>query len=198
MWHRLAAFLILLVSLTAIYTAIAFYATSKPASQPFMDMGVYGSRGLQGYVAGNNFTISPPQTTNWTIAIGNSMNTAQFAMVIVRLGNLTKQTPNATSPAASLPELSAKQLFIGIGDTSKLSFAWTVQSTNQTGNLVFLNLLINGQSTSGQVQVGAVSGLGFRLIFELWTYDLGTSSFQYGYSGMQGTVGEWLQVWFNA
>jgi hypothetical protein len=198
MWHRLPVFLVLLVSLSAIYSSAAYYATSKAPSQPYMAFGVYSNHALQEYISDDNFTIRPPQTTNWTLTVGNLMNVAQFAMVVVRLGNSTTQTPNSTTPAASVPELIAMQLFLGIGETSKLNFTWTVQSVNQTGGLVFPSLLINGQQTSGQLQIGAASGRNFRLIFELWTFDTGRESFQYGYPGMAGsTVGEWLQVWFN-
>jgi len=125
------------------------------------------------------------------------MSKAQRAMVIVRLGNSTTQSPNSTTPATLIPQLTAMQLFLGIGETSRLNFTWSVESTNQTGGLVFLNLVINGQPLSGQAQIGAASGRNFRLIFELWTFDTTTESFQYGYPVTGGIVGEWLQVWFN-
>lgn len=198
MLHRLPVFLVLLVSLSAIYSSAAYYADSKAPAQPFMELGLYANRGLQGYIPNANFTITPPQTTNWTIAVGNMMNAAQFAMVVVRLGNFTTQSPNTTTPAALVPELIAMQLFLGTGETSKLDFSWTVQNVSQTANgVVFLNLLINGQQTGGQLQIGANGGRNFRLIFELWTFDPSTESFQYGFPGTAGTTGEWLQVWFN-
>jgi hypothetical protein len=197
LWHRLAPFLIVFVSLSLVFSSVAYYATSNQPAQPFMSFGISSSHGLQQYIPNSNLTITPPQTTNWTITIGNEMNTAQFAMVVVRLGNSTTQSPNSTTPTPTAPELSATQMFLGIGETSQLSFSWTVQSVYQTGNLVLLNMYINGQSTAGQLQIGAISGRNFRLIFELWTYDITTGSFEYGYPGMNGTVGEWLQVWFN-
>jgi hypothetical protein len=197
MWRSLPTFLVLLISLSAIYSSVAYYATSKAPAQPFMEFGIYSNSGLEGYIPGKNFTITPPQTTNWTITVGNMMDASQFAMVVVRLANSTTQSPNSTTPAASLPELMAMQRFLGMGETSKFSFTWTVESASQTGNLVFLNVTINGQRTGGQLEIGAASGRNFRLIFELWTFDAATESFQYGYPGMTGTVGEWLQVWFN-
>jgi hypothetical protein len=197
LWPRLAAFLIMFVSLSIIFSSVTYYATSNQPAQPFMAFGISSSHGLLQYIPHSNFTITPPQTTNWTITISNEMNTAQYAMIVVTLGNSTTQSPNSTTPTPAVTELSAMQMFLGIGQTSQLSFSWTVQSANQTGRLVFLNMYINGQSTTGQVQTGAASGHNFRLIFELWTYDINTESFEYGYPGMNGTVGEWLQVWFN-
>ena len=43
-----------------------------------MALGIYANRGLQGYIANANFTVTPPQTTNWTITVGNMMILAQF------------------------------------------------------------------------------------------------------------------------
>jgi len=197
MWHRLAAFLIVFVSLSLIFSSVAYYATSKPPAQPYMAFGISSNRGLQQYIPGSNFTITPSETVDWTIQVTNDMNTAQFVLIVIRLGNSTTQSPNSTIPTATVPEISTTQTFLGLGDTSQLNFSWTVQSTNKTGNLVFPSISINGQLATGQLQVGAASGRNFRLIFELWTYDTTTGSFEYGYPGTSGTIGEWLQVWFN-
>jgi hypothetical protein len=193
-------FLVLLVSLSAIYSSAVYYADSKAPAQPFMELGLYTNSGLQGYIPNANFTIAPPQTTNWTITVGNMMTLAQFVRVFVLLGNSSStQSANSTTPASnSIPELAAMQLLLGVGETSKLNFSWTAQSTNETTDgHVSLNLLINGHGVSGQRQVWACGGRNFRLIFELWTLNASTGSFQYGYPGMDSSIGEWLQVWFN-
>jgi hypothetical protein len=62
--------------------------------------------------------------------------------------------------------------------------------------MVFINMTINGQQVSPPV--GAVLGQRFRFFFELWTYDVASNSFQYGYKGQNSRVGLPLQVWFNA
>jgi hypothetical protein len=198
MKHRLAIFLVLLLSLTAIFSSATFLVTSPRPSQPFMGLGVYSPNGLEGYVIGANQTVGVNQTLDWTVAVTNNMGTPQFTQVIVLLGNVTTATPNATSPASLVPEIGEMEQFVNDGATSNLNFTWAIQSTNQTGGLVFLKLVINGQQPSDQFQIGAVSGQNFRLIFELWSFDSATQSFEYGYAGIGGTVGTWLQVWFNA
>lgn len=197
MQRRLATFLILLISLASIYSSIAFYISSSAPAQPFMEMGVYSRSGLENYVTNSNLTVTTGQTLNWSIAITNKMNLPEFSMVVVRLGNSTTAPANTTTPAASVPELAAMQQFIGNGGTNNFGFSWKVNSTSMNGGLVFVDLVINGQNTTGQVQVGAQSGRYFRLIFELWTFDSSTQSFQYGYNGQSSQVGTWLQVWFN-
>lgn len=196
--RRIAIFLVLLVSLAAIFSSIAFYLSSPPPSQPFMGMGVYTQSGLETYLTNSNFTVTTGQTLNWTIAVINRMKTAEFSMVEVRLGNSTSPAANSTIPAGSVPELAAMQQFIGDGQTHNFGFSWRVNSTSQSGGLVFANLVINGQASTGQVQVGATLGRDFRLIFELWTFDPKTQSFEYGYNGEGVQIGTWLQIWFNA
>ena len=195
MKHRLATYLVVFISLATIFTSATFYIISPKPTQSYMGFGVYSQQGLHGYVPGN-MTITPPQTLNWNLTVANRTGREQFIMVIVRIGNSTTFSPNVTSPATLLPELGRLDRFVGDGETSNINFTWTVQSTNQTGDLVFLNLQINGQSVSS-APIGSVSGSNFRLIFELWTLDLSTGSFQYGYPGEFAQIGTWLQVWFS-
>ncbi len=195
MKHRLATYLVVFISLATIFTSATFYIISPKPAQSYMGFGVYSQQGLQGYVPGN-MTITPPQTLNWNLTVANGTGREQFIMVIVRIGNSTTFSPNVTSPATPLPELGRLDRFVGDGETSNINFTWTVQSTNQTGDLVFLNLQINGQSVSS-APIGSVSGSNFRLIFELWTFDLSSGSFEYGYPGEFAQIGTWLQVWFS-
>jgi len=195
MKHRLATYLVVFLSLTTIFTSATFYIISPKPVQSYMGFGVYSQQGLQGYVPGN-MTITPPQTLNWNLTVANRTGREQFIMVIVRIGNSTTFSPNVTSPATPLPELGRLDRFVGDGETSNINFTWTVESTNQTGDLVFLNLQINGQSLSS-APIGSVLGSNFRLIFELWTFDLSSGSFEYGYPGEFAQIGTWLQVWFS-
>ena len=195
MQDRLALFLVVFVCLTAIFSSVTFYVISPKPEQPFMGFGVFSQQGLQGYVP-SNVTITPPQTFDWNLTVTNRTSKEQFIMVIVRIGNSTTSSPNVTSPAATLPQIGRIEQFISDGETSNMRFTWTVESTNQTGDMVFVNLQITGQSVSS-APVGAALGSKFRLIFELWTFDLSSGSFQYGYPGEISQVGTWLQVWFS-
>src|SRR2546425_8915462 len=103
--HRLALFLVLFVSLTAIFSSVTFYAMSAKPSQSFIGFGLYSQRGLQGYIPNSNLTVPTDQAMNWTFAITNRMNKAEFVMIITRVGNSTSPPPNATTPSTSLPEL---------------------------------------------------------------------------------------------
>jgi hypothetical protein len=196
--RRFALFLILFVSLTAIFSSVTFYAMSTKASQSFIGFGVYSQRGLQGYLPNSNLTVSTGQDLNWSFAVTNRMNKAEFVIIIARIGNSSSPTPNATTPSTTLPELGRVERFINDGTTSQISFTWTIESRNQNSGLVYLNVSINGQSSLSSAPVGARAGGFFRLIFELWTFDPVSGSFQYGYPAQTSQVGSWLQVWFKA
>jgi uncharacterized membrane protein len=196
--RRLALFLILFVSLTAIFSSLTFYAMSTKPSQSFIGFGVYSQRGLQGYIPNSSLTVSTGQALSWTLAVTNRMNRAEFVMIIMRIGNSSSPTPNATTPSTTLPELGRMERFINDGATSRINFNWTVVSSTQNSGLVYLNVSINGQSSPSSAPVGAKPGGYFRLIFELWTFDNASGSFQYGYTAQTSQVGSWLQVWFKA
>jgi hypothetical protein len=195
--RRFALFLILFVSLTAISSSVTFYAMSSKPSQSFIGFGVYSQRGLQGYILNSNLTVPTGQALNWTFAVTNRMNRAEFVMIIARIGNSSTPTPNATTPSTTLPELGRMERFINDGATSRINFTWTIVSSNQNSGLVYLNVSINGQSSLSSAPVGIKPGGYLRLIFELWTFDPVSGSFQYGYPAQASQVGSWLQVWFK-
>ena len=190
-----------MISLTAVYSSITFYALSTHPAQAFIGLQVSSSTGLSGYA--DNSTVAVGQTLNWTLSISNRMGSAQFVLIIARLENATLTPPSTSSPAATSPEIVTLQRIVGDSEVANVSFTWTLDSLNQTSSGVFYpNLTVIGQST--QSSVGAIGGENFRWIFELWTYDLtcGTplsnGCFHYGYGSQTSPEGVWLQVWFNA
>jgi hypothetical protein len=196
--RRLALFLTLFVSLTVIFSSVTFYAMSAKPSQSFIGFGLYSQRGLQGYIPNSNMTVPIDQAMNWTFAVTNRMNKAEFVTIIARIGNSTSSPPNATTPSTYLPELGRIEQFINDGATSRINFTWTIVSTSRTSGLVYLNVSTNGQPSLSSSPIGTRPGAYFRLIFELWTFDPISGSFQYGYPAQASQVGSWLQVWFRA
>jgi hypothetical protein len=196
--RRLAIFIILFVSLTVIFSSATFYVMSARPSQSFIGLGLYSQGGLQDYVPGGNLTVPTGHTINWTFAITNRMNKAEFVVIITRIGNQSTPTPNATTPSTPPYELGRTERFVNDGATSRINFTWQIISKYQSAGLVYLNVSINGQSSLSSAPVGTKPGGYFRLIFELWTFDPVSGSFQYGYPAQASQVGTWLQVWFKA
>jgi uncharacterized membrane protein len=195
--RRLALFLILFVSLTAIFSSVTFYAMSAKPSQSFIGFGLYSQRGLQGYIPSTNLTVPTNRAVNWTFAIANRMNKAEFILIVARIGNSTTPPPNATTTSTTMRELSRTERFMNDGATSRINFTWTIVSRYQAAGLVYLNVSINGESSLTSAPIGAKPDGFFRLVFELWTFDPVSGSFQYGYPAQSSQVGSWLQVWFK-
>ncbi len=164
-----------------------------------MGFGIYSPEGLRDYIPNANLTVPVGQTMNWYLTLTNDMGSAQFVQIVVRMGNLTTPSPNATTPLTGYAPLLSLQQFVGDGETTKIPFTWNLQVVNESANnsTVFLAMLVNGQAVSSE-PIFALHGQNFRLIFELWTFNSETNGFLYGYGSSSSRTGCWLQVWFNA
>jgi len=190
-------FVVLLASFSLIYSSIAYYALSKGPAQPFIAWGIYSpGETLSNYFSGGGMNITSHKVLTWHFEVSNQMGSIQYVGIVYRLGNGTSKVPNATAPANAIPQIGNTSRFIPNGQTASINFTWNINSENQAGGLMVLNMTINGQQAAPPV--GAVKGLKFRFFFEIWTYNLTANSFLYGYEGPASRIGNWLQIWFNA
>jgi hypothetical protein len=195
--RRLLVFVVLFASFSLIYSSIAYYALTKPPAQEFIAWGVFSPSGtLSNYFSGSEANVTVGRSLDWHFAITNRMGSIQYVQVVYRLGNSTSASPNATFSGDTVPQLGNSSIFIPNAKTVILNFTWSITSRTSQGGLIFVNMTINGQKISPSV--GAIGGQGFRFFFELWTYDVTSNSFQYGYKGQNSRVGVPLQVWFNS
>jgi hypothetical protein len=195
--RRLLVFVVLFASFSLIYSSIAYYALTKPPAQEFIAWGVFSPSGtLSNYFSGSEANVTVGRSLDWHFAITNRMGSIQYVQVVYRLGNGTSASPNATFSGDTVPQLGNSSIFIPNAKTVILNFTWSITSRTSQGGLIFVNMTINGQKISPSV--GAIGGQGFRFFFELWTYDVTSNSFQYGYKGQNSRVGVPLQVWFNS
>jgi len=196
--QRKILFLFLLfASFSLVYSSVAYYTLSRPPAQQFMAWGIFSPGGtLSNYFSGSETNVTLGRVLNWHLAITNQMGSIQYVQVVYRLGNGTSADPNATFPASSIPQLGNSSIFIPNAQTALLNFTWSIDSKEVRGGMVFLNMTINGRQVSPFV--GALGGQKFRFFFELWTYNVESNSFQYGYPGQNSWIGLPLQVWFNS
>lgn len=189
--------MVILASFSLVYGSIAYYAQSKPPAQAFIAFGVYSQYDtLSNYFSGVGMNVTANKTLSWQFSVTNKMGAIQYVGIVYRLGNNTSVNPNSTAPASNLAQIGNTSRFIPNGQTAFINFTWSINSEKKAGGLVSLDLIINGQQVSSTIE--AVNGMKFRFFFELWSYDLTTNSFLYGYQGQGSRVGNWLQIWFNA
>jgi hypothetical protein len=197
MKRRIVVLLLLFASFSLVYASVAYYFLSRPPAQEFMAWGVFSPSGtLSNYFSGAGANVTVGETLDWHFAITNQMGSIQYVKVVYRLANSTTATPNATTPGTTVPEIGESLVFIPNAQTASVNFTWTINSRSLQSGMVFVHLTVNGQQVSPQI--GAVRGQRFRYFFELWTYDVASSLFEYGYKGQSSRIGLPLQVWFNS
>jgi len=195
--RRLIVFILLFASFSLIYSSIAYYTLSRPPAQEFMAWGVFSASGsLSNYFSGSEANVPAGKSLSWHFAVTNRMGSIQYVQVVYRLGNNTSISPNATVSGEAVPQLGNSSIFIPNAQTALVNFTWSITSRTSRGGLILLNMTINGKQVS--TSVGAVGGQKFRFFFELWTFDVASDSFQYGYKGQNYRVGVPLTVWFNS
>jgi len=195
--RRVTAFFIFFISFSLVYVSVAYYLLSPKAFQPFMAFGVYSEGGtLSTYTGGFRLPIAENQTMRWSLEVANRMGAVQFVRLLYRLGNSTTGAPSNSYPAPDMVPIVGKlEAFIASGDTKRFEFTWAVVRKIQSGGTVYLDMVVNGTTMSPPIGEG--SGKNFRFMFELWTFDVDTNSFQYGWPQESSRVGSWLQVWFD-
>ncbi len=194
MERRTKVFLTLLISFTIIYASVTFFLLSPRASQPFIGFGVYSAEGtLSDYFPGSGFSVTTNETLSWHFQVANRMGSIQWTRVVFRIGDLNTTSPSELVPA-SVPEVGTIERFIADDDTAAINFTWRILSKNQTNGTILVQINNNPASWS---QVGVSGGQAFRFMFELWTYNLDSGEFQYGWTSGGSVYGSWLQVWFD-
>jgi len=194
---RITAFFVFFVSFSVVYVSVAYYLLSPRPLQHFMAFAVYSEGGtLSAYTGGFPLPVAEGQTVKWALEVVNEMGAVQFVRLLYRVGNSTTVAPSSSSPSPNnVPVVGNVTAFIGKEKTSRFELTWTILRKTQLGGSVYLDLVVNGVPTP--YPMVAVSGGSFRFLFELWTFDLDTNSFQYGWSQESSRVGSWLQVWFS-
>jgi hypothetical protein len=82
-------------------------------------------------------------------------------------------------------------------ETWETPFVWTITDAVSAGNSTrLLTLQFDNETYTLQDSTGT-GGRNFRLIFELWTLQVDSDTFQFGWTASGEHRVAWLQVWFN-
>jgi len=129
------------------------------------------------------------------------MGSMQFIDIRVKLANQTLTAPNDTTLApSSAPVVAEFKQFIQNNQTWEIPFTWQVLNlTTAQGHSRILQLQIGNVTYSLQdaPTCSSPSACSFRFIFELWTWNLASSEFQFAWWNGNEQQIVWLQLWFN-
>jgi uncharacterized membrane protein len=191
--------LVIFIIFLIIFEMIAYVATTPRPREQFFQFYVLGANHLAAdYYPSNDSNIHLGQPVKWYIGVTDLMGSMQLVAVRVKLGNETISAPNDTqaqpSPAPLVTELTR---FIQDNETWEFPFVWRISNISSADHSTrILDLQINNQTLSMQ-SPSAKDGNNFRLIFELWTWNVDTAGFEFGWRTATEHRVAWLQVWFN-
>lgn len=197
--NLLAVFLILLV----LFETAAYFSTITRPSEKFFQLYVLGSDGTAGnYYPNNSSSLQIGENIGWHIGVVNDMGTAQFVSIRVKLSNQTMNSPNDTlAISASAPIIAEFNHFLGNNETWQIPFEWQIANyTLSTNEHVIIQELTIDNATYALVNAPtciSLNSCNFRLIFELWTWNVTIAGFQFGWWNNGQEQAAWLQLWFS-
>ncbi|MGA2626680.1 MAG: DUF1616 domain-containing protein [Candidatus Bathyarchaeia archaeon] len=191
----IAVFIVLaIIAETGVYVV----NTPRPSEQFFQIYVLGKNRLAANYYPQNNTNLHVASNVPWFVGVTNSMGEVQFVEVRVKLGNQSTTAPSDTSATpSSAPELTAFDRFLSDNETWEFPFVWSIMNaTSNSGSTQILMVQVNNE-TYHVSDWSASNGYNFRLILELWVWQPGMNSFEFGWSSNGEPRTAWLQLWFN-
>jgi hypothetical protein len=192
-------FLVIFLTLLVVFEVIAYVSTTpRPQEQFFQFYALGSNRMAADYFPNDDPNLRLGELVNWYVGVTDLMSNVQLVSIRVKLGNQTISAPNDTQGVPSPAPLVAEFMrSIQENQTWELAFAWRISKASSVGGSTrILELQINNQTFAVQ-GLSARSGNNFRLILELWTWNVDTAAFEFGWSTSTEHRVAWLQLWFN-
>jgi len=191
------------VTLLILFEIAAYASTVTRPQEQFMQLYALGATGTAAnYYPNNSTLIKIGENVQWSLGVVNNMGSLQYVSLEVKLGNLTINSPNDTLATPSPAPLFAEfNRFIPDNGTWQVPFTWQIANytTGANGTATIREITINGATYSIQDApvCQSANSCSLRMIFELWTWNVDTANFQFGWvAGNQRHIA-WLQLWFN-
>lgn len=201
-------FLALFFAFLAIASLVAWVSANPPATEQFAALSALGPLNIAGvYFPGNNRTVSLNQPVSWNIQVYNHMGSSQLFLVYVFLANRTIPGPDASTNTPTnrtftpFPLLQEYHAVVN-NETWNLPLQWSVTNRTSTGSSVNIHsMMINNQQVQGLGVSGLVvdnnNGTNFRLVIELWSYDIPSHGFLFSYVSNKSLNSVFNQIWFT-
>ena len=128
----------------------------------------------------------------------NHMGDMEYTSIRVKLLNSTMKSPNTTAlTPGSAPVLFELRQVLVKNETWLHKFTWEILELSNEDNVTKIGVLkINGDTFL--TDIADRGSQGFRLVFELWTYDKGSDDFVFSWVSDGNKRCAWNQIWFNA
>jgi len=195
-WHLVFVSVVFTLVLAACAPVAMAYLPRKV--QPFSIIAVLGEEGKIGrYFPEDNPNIGVGDVMNWTLYLYNHMGETQYFVVKIKLLNSSMLAPNSTiqvpSPAPVVFEI---RRFLSYNETWIHHLDWSILNITRVGSSTRVeSVMINDKIAHFNVQ--ATNGNNFRMVLELWVYDVQSEKLDFGWKSSEESYGPWNQIWFN-
>ncbi len=196
--ERRKTLIIVFVMLVVVFESIAYVANMPTPRQQLFQLYVLQPRHLAAeYYPNNNPNIGANIPVTWYLGVTNNMGSVQLVSIRVELSNATIPSPNDKQLEPPAPVITDFARFVQDNETWIVPFVWSVtNATSGDGSTRITGVRINGAAFQ-LTNWSASKGYNFRMVFELWTWKIDDSAFEYGWIGNGQHQSAWLEVWFN-
>jgi uncharacterized membrane protein len=187
------------ITLLIICEMLAYVATTPRPQEQFFQLYILGANHMAAdYYPNNNTDITIGEPVTWYLGVTDNMGSVQLVSVRVKIGNQTIKPPDDQNGTESPAPLVAEYMrVLQDNETWETPFVWTITDAVSAGNSTRLLTLQFDNETYTLQDSTASGGRNFRLIFELWTLQVESDTFQFGWNASGEHRVAWLQVWFN-
>jgi len=142
-------------------------------------------------------TVSTGEDVSWYLSTQNSMNTAEYIDLRIKLINSTQNSPddkiNAPSPEHEIYHL---EQVVSPNTNWIAPLNWSIAEIETAGNYTVIKAVKINDNVINNLDVRSEYGNNFRFVIELWKYDPRNSEFTFLWtSDTEKSV--WNQIWFN-
>jgi hypothetical protein len=197
--RSLRALLPIFVTLLILFEMAAYASTIVRSQEQFFQFYLLGANhSASDYYPDQDTNIRLGEPITWYVGATDNMGATEFVSIRVKVSNATIKAPNDLQalPSAA-PAVAEFARFLQDNETLEIPFIWSLSNVSlYQGSVHILMLQINNE-TYQISDWSANNGYNFRLIFELWTWNVDTANYQIGWmSGDQHKIA-WLHIWFN-
>ncbi len=151
----------------------------------------------EGYYPNGDPNLEIGEDVEWHLMLFNRMGRAQLVSARIKLLNSTQSPPNSQThdPSARESLLEINRLLLN-NETWTTPLAWNIVEVIPDGDRVRIRAIsFNGETS--EVDVVSKGGNNFRIVIELWSYDLDSEEFEYPWKSGTELRSAWNQIWFN-
>jgi hypothetical protein len=164
----------------------------------FFELGLLGKdKKAEGYYPNDNSTLEVGSPILWYIYVHNHMGSVQDVSVRVKLLNSTMETPNDREHKPSpYPFFIEFPLSLSTDETMLVPFSWSIlEAVSRNDSIVIKRLIVNNQTV--EVDVPTFSDNSFRMVFELWVYDLSSHEYKFEWKYERQFYSASTYIWFR-